>query len=250
MQKNPVLGASQKLEFQKKRNSNFLNARNPSAWSFSKLEFQKKRNSNLPPQNLQCFTGNFFLLNPKIAKIHENSPATWIVYRHFFSHFLGFSVQGKKIPVAFWALDGPEVRVPKKKGTLTFFWNSNFFLGGPNFFQHWSMFDSDFCPDYILPVGHMNKPGFGKSDLDVLEFREVEINDSESKMFITRFCRQNAQLSHWSDNVSGLMWACTLILCSKSLCDQVSRPFFLSWLLATGYPALCGNQTSASSGVF
>ena len=51
----------------------------------------------------------------------------------------------------------------------------------------------------------MNKPGFGKSDLDVLEFREVEINDSESKMFITRFCRQNAQLSHWSDNVSGLM---------------------------------------------
>ena len=98
MQKNPVLGASQKLEFQKKRNSNFLNARNPSAWSFSKLEFQKKRNSNLPPQNLQCFTGNFFLLNPKIAKIHENSPATWIVYRHFFSHFLGFSVQGKKYP--------------------------------------------------------------------------------------------------------------------------------------------------------
>ena len=66
--------------------------------------------------------------------------------------------------------------------------NSNFFLGGPNFFQHWSMFDSDFCPDYIFPVGHMNKPGFGKSDLDVLEFREVEINDSESKMFITRFC--------------------------------------------------------------
>ena len=67
------------------------------------------------------------------------------------------------------------------------------------------MFDLDFCPDYILPVGHMNKPAFGKNDLDVLEFREVEINDTESKMFITRFCRQNAQLSHWSDNVSGLM---------------------------------------------
>jgi len=46
MQEIPVLGASQKLEFQKKRNSNFLNAEKPSAWSFSKLEFQKKRNSN------------------------------------------------------------------------------------------------------------------------------------------------------------------------------------------------------------
>jgi hypothetical protein len=51
----------------------------------------------------------------------------------------------------------------------------------------------------------MNEPGFSKSDLDVLEFPEVEIDNSEFKMFITRFCRQNAQLSHWSDNVSGLM---------------------------------------------
>lgn len=95
----------------------------------------------------------------------------------------------------------------------------------------------------------MNEPGFSKSDLDVLEFPEVEIDNSEFKMFITRFCRQNAQLSHWSDNVSGLMWACTLSFAANP-CDQVSRPFFLSWLLATGYPELCGNQTSANSGVF
>ena len=97
------------------------------------------------------------------------------------------------------------------------------------------MFDSDFCPDYILPVGHMNKPGFGKSDLDVLEFREVEINDSESKMFITRFCRQNAQLSHWSDNVSGLMWACTLSFVANPCAIRFQDHFFCPgyWLLAT-----------------
>ena len=43
MQEIPVLGASQKLEFQKKRNSNFLNAGNPSAWSFSKIRVPKKK---------------------------------------------------------------------------------------------------------------------------------------------------------------------------------------------------------------
>ena len=97
------------------------------------------------------------------------------------------------------------------------------------------MFDSDFCPDYILPVGRMNKPGFGKSDLDVLEFRKVEINDSESKMFITRFCRQNAQLSHWSDNVSGLMWACTLSFVANPCAIRFQDHFFCPgyWLLAT-----------------
>ena len=153
MQNNPVLGASQKLEFQRKaftprnkeherqiqigicetKNNCSHAAGVQRRWfkpvqpqgkmikstqkleSPQKVRVPKKRNSNLPPPNLQFFTGNFFLLNPKIAKIHENSPATWIVYRHLFSHFLGFSVQGKKIPVAFWALDGPEVRVPKKK---------------------------------------------------------------------------------------------------------------------------------------
>ena len=134
MQNNPVLGASQKLEFQRKaftprnkeherqiqigicetKNNCSHAAGVQRRWfkpvqpqgkmikstqkleSPQKVRVPKKRNSNLPPQNLQCFTGNFFLLNPKIAKIHENSPATWIVYRHFFSHFLGFSVQGKK----------------------------------------------------------------------------------------------------------------------------------------------------------
>ena len=81
----------------------------------------------------------------------------------------------------------------------------------------------------------MNKPGFGKSDLDVLEFREVEINDSESKMFITRFCRQNEQLSHWSDNVSGLMWACTLSFVANPCAIRFQDHFFCPgyWLLAT-----------------
>ena len=50
----------------------------------------KKGTLTYPPQ-----TCNFFQ-NPKIAKIHDISPATWVVYRHFFSYFLGFSVQGKK----------------------------------------------------------------------------------------------------------------------------------------------------------
>jgi hypothetical protein len=38
MQEISVLGASQKLEFQKKRNSNFL-----SAWSFLKCRVPKKK---------------------------------------------------------------------------------------------------------------------------------------------------------------------------------------------------------------
>ena len=37
-----MLGASQELEFQKKRNSNFLNAEQPSSWSFSKIRVPKK----------------------------------------------------------------------------------------------------------------------------------------------------------------------------------------------------------------
>ena len=81
----------------------------------------------------------------------------------------------------------------------------------------------------------MNEPGFGKSDLDVLEFREVEINNSESKMFIARFCRQNAQLSHWSDNVPGLMWACTLSFVANPCAIRFQDHFFCPgyWLLAT-----------------
>jgi len=43
MQKNPVLGASQKLDFQQIRNSNFLNAEKPSSWSFSKIRVPKKK---------------------------------------------------------------------------------------------------------------------------------------------------------------------------------------------------------------
>ena len=69
-----------------------------------KLEFQKKRNSNYSTQNLHFFTGEHFLLNPRIAKIHEISPAIWVVYRHRFQHFIGFSVQGEKNSCSFLAV--------------------------------------------------------------------------------------------------------------------------------------------------
>lgn len=94
---NPMIKSTQKLE------------------SPQKVSSKKKGTLTYLPKTYFFFTGKNVLLNPKIAKVHEISPATWVVYRHFSPYFLGFSVQGQKIPVVFWELDGAEARVQKKK---------------------------------------------------------------------------------------------------------------------------------------
>ena len=113
--------------------------------------------------------------------------------------------------------------------------NSNFFWVVPISFSNETRWIQIFCPDYLFFCWPHERTCFRQNDFQVLEFREGESDNSESKMFSIRFCRQIAQLSHWSNNASGLMmWACTLSF-EQILVRSVSRPFFCpgSWLLAT-----------------
>ena len=128
--------------------------------------------------------------------------------------------------------------------------NSNFFWVVPISFSNETRWIQIFCPDYLFFCWPHERTCFRQNDFQVLEFREGESDNSESKMFSIRFCRQIAQLSHWSNNASGLMmWACTLSF-EQILVRSGFKTFFLSWFVATCYPVLCGNQTWASSCVF
>ena len=105
MQEIPVLGASQKLEFQKKRNSNFLNAEQPSSWSFSKIR--------VPKTSFHAKKQRAREANPKWhLRNQEQLFACRRVQRRWFKPV---QPQGKMIKST-QKLESPQkVRVPKKK---------------------------------------------------------------------------------------------------------------------------------------
>ena len=113
--------------------------------------------------------------------------------------------------------------------------NSNFFWVVPISFSNEAHWIQIFCPDYLFFVGHMNEHAFGKTIFRFWNFARVKATTQNPKCSAFDFA---VRLHNFPTGPTmPLDWWCEHVHCplSKSLCDQVSRPFFCpgSWLLAT-----------------
>ena len=113
--------------------------------------------------------------------------------------------------------------------------NSNFFWVVPISFSNETRWIQIFCPDYLFFVGHMNEHAFGKTIFRFWNFARVKATTQNPKCSAFDFA---VRLHNFPTGPTmPLDWWCEHVHCplSKSLCDQVSRPFFCpgSWLLAT-----------------
>ena len=93
----------------------------------------------------------------------------------------------------------------------------------------------------------MNEPVFGKTILIFWNFARVKATTQNPKCSALDFAVRLHNVR--AGPTISLDWWCEHAHCPlrKSLCDQVSKPFLLSWFLATCYPVLRGRQTWASS---
>ena len=113
--------------------------------------------------------------------------------------------------------------------------NSNFFWVVPISFSNETRWIQIFCPDYLFFVSHMNEHAFGKTIFRFWNFARVKATTQNPKCSAFDFA---VRLHNFPTGPTmPLDWWCEHVHCplSKSLCDQVSRPFFCpgSWLLAT-----------------
>ena len=93
----------------------------------------------------------------------------------------------------------------------------------------------------------MNEPVFGKTILIFWNFARVKATTQNPKCSALDFAVRLHNVR--AGPTISLDWWCEHVHCPlrKSLCVQVSKPFLLSWFLATCYPVLRGSQTWASS---